>query len=146
MRITAVKGWYPLHDPQSFPIGPSHSGDLEDAIREEHSCDSSACDICQALDAGFPTVAAQLLGSATETPLLVAVDLAHRFNGTAGSFDSEAEWNRWLDYWAEAQSEGRLWRCQRCGAFNWDSDTCGDCLSHRGVGYKGGEIDDAELS
>ncbi len=133
MKITAVKGWYPIDEDRSFAIGHHHGGDCEQAVAVEHACDSSCCDICHALEAGYPAVAADLLSSAIEPLLLAAVDWAHRFNGTAEPVDREGEWKQWLKYWGEAEDDGRLWQCEPCEAFNWDSGDCGCCRATRPV-------------
>ena len=135
MRITAVRGWYPPDDSRSFKIGPSYALDFEEAVAAEHTCDSPCCDICHALKAGFAHVAADLLRSATELPLLAAVERAHRFNGTAenGQMGHSAEWQEWFRYCTEAEDQGRLWQCLPCEAWNWDSRHCGCCSATRGT-------------
>ncbi|MCP4490023.1 MAG: hypothetical protein GY820_22285 [Gammaproteobacteria bacterium] len=134
MKITTVKGWCELDEDRSFTIGPCHAGDIAEALAIEHSCDSSACDVCHALEAGFPVVAADLFSSGIESLLLAAIDRAHRFHRTAlppGHFESE--WQLWLRYQGEEREEGRIWQCLACDVFNWDSDACGACSAERPV-------------
>ncbi len=133
MKITRIKGWYVIDEERPFAIGHHHGGDREEAVAAEHSCESSCCDVCHSLAAGFGVVAADLLGSAFESRLLAAVDRAHRFNGTAQSLDREGEWQRWLEYFGQAEEEGRLWQCEPCGSSNWDSGECGCCRAPRPV-------------
>ncbi|MCP3957432.1 MAG: hypothetical protein GY719_06235 [bacterium] len=133
MKITAVKSWYPLDENRAFDVGRDHLADFEEAIRAEYGCESSCCDICHALEAGFVLVAADLLTSAIEAPLLAALEQAHRFNGTANLASSEDEWPKWHEYWSEAEKEGRLWKCAHCEVFNWGSNYCGACLAPRPV-------------
>lgn len=134
MRITAVKGWYVLDDDRSFTIGRCHASDLAEAVALEHSCQSSSCSICRALEARFPVVAADLFSSGMESPLFAAIDRAHRFNRTTlSAAHLESEWQDWLRYWGEAEAEGRIWQCLECDVFNWDSDLCSDCGTQRPV-------------
>lgn len=131
MKITAVKGWYPLDEIRSFAIGRDYRGDLEEALAAQYACDSPSCDICHALEAGFPLVAADLLSSAIEAPLLLAVERAHRFNRTFDAGDPNTERERWLEYFNEAEEKGLLWMCASCGASNWGSESCGWCMALR---------------
>ena len=131
MKITAVRGWYPVDEERSFAIGSCYEADLPQALEAEHSCENSACDICHAREAGFPSVAADLLRSATETPLLAAVERAHHLNGTAVNGRGEDQWEAWLEHWSQAKQEGRLWQCPQCEGFDWGSDECGNCWAPR---------------
>ncbi len=135
MRVTKVKDWDPLNADRPFLIGPSYRGDLEESVGVVHSCVNSSCDICRARQAGFPLVASDLLSGATEVYLLGAVERAHRFNRTFHDEETAlaAEWKRWLDYWGEAEADGRIWQCLACDAWNWDSESCRDCYKPRPV-------------
>ncbi len=135
MRITAVKDWYVLDEERSFTIGRCHEADLAEAVAVEHyACECSCCDVCRALEAGFPLVAADLFASGMESLLFAAIDRAHRFNRTAlPAGHLESEWQKWLRYWGEAEADGRIWQCLACETTNWDSDACGACRARRPV-------------
>lgn len=135
MKITAVKDWDVLDEDRSFAIGPCHASDIGEAVAVEHyNFDSSCCDVCRALQAGFPVVAADLFTSGMESLLFAAVDRAHRFNRSAlPAGHLESEWRGWLRYYGEAEAEGRIWRCLACETYNWDDDACGACRAQRPV-------------
>lgn len=135
MKITAVRGWDPLREDRFFEIGRDDDEDLSGALGCEHRCKNPACDLREALKAGFPRVAAHLLASATESALLDAVARAHRFNATAdqGETAFAVEWQAWLRYWEEAETSGRLWNCPSCSAWSWGSSSCGSCSCDRPV-------------
>ncbi len=135
MRITAVRDWDLLDEERSFAIGRCHEADLADAVAVEHyACEYACCDVCRALEAGFPAVAADLFSSGMESLLFAAVDRAHRFNRTAlPAGHLESEWQKWLRYWGEAEADGRIWQCLACETTNWDSDACGACRAGRPV-------------
>jgi hypothetical protein len=128
MRITSVVSENGYH---RFRISPNFRKDIAAAVQCEHPCDDSNCDIFAALKGGFPFVAAYLLASATETPIIASVFKAHEFNGTA---DEVMEgrmpegWKEWCGYFVEIS-----WKCEKCGTHNCDpeSDKCGNCLAQR---------------
>lgn len=114
-------------------ISGDHGADLARAVEHEHDCEEASCDIAAALAAGCPHTAAFLLGGATETPLLDAVDNAHGFNRTREAYGPDrmpCDWAEWLEYHEQHGTE-----CPHCGAFNysgpWDehkySGSCGNC-------------------
>ncbi len=135
MRLTAVKGWDPLCEERLFKISRDFSSDLSEAVAHEHRCEDCSCDIRQALAAGYPRVAADLLSSAIDSLLLQDLRRAHQFNATLkqdeiGGFSS-IEWQEWLGYWETAKKDGRLWNCPSCNAWSWDSTFCGACSADR---------------
>jgi ribosomal protein S27AE len=98
---------------------------VSEAVRHEHYCtDTDTCDITRAWEDDFPLVAADLLQSATETPLLDAV-LAHYGAEYANAL--ALEWPSWSEHF---HSIARM--CDACGGAtfgdeHWTPDECGHC-------------------
>lgn len=96
--------------------------DVAEAVEKEHSCDSNTCDIGYALHNGFPYVAAAMLSSATEAPL---VDLVCQFHGIPihGDYRKLEGWDDWYQWFKENARE-----CS-CGSYVLDTDSthCDNC-------------------
>lgn len=101
-------------------ITGDYAADLARALDIEHPCEDPSCDVAAAMAQGYVYTAADLLSGATETPVIGAVHHAHTFNRTA--IDDAPDWANWLAY---HDAHGR--QCPDCGAWNYESDLCGNC-------------------
>src|SRR5690349_10330641 len=137
-RITMVANDHDIHGKPLRYLGAilgeqvtrSFVVDLQRAVEADHDCNDSGCDIREAHEQGFTYVAAYLLQSATdETPHVSKVIWAHRFNRTIpanyGNLLADPPgWNEWLEHFKENGV-----KCDACGTYNFDSDTCSNCLA-----------------
>ena len=120
----------------SFDLKGNLTRDVERAMGFEHrgTCDNS-CDICAAMENGFPLVAAFLLRGATETELLDRVMQAHAFDGSVDvgePFNAHDDRNSaptgWAD-WCAFHAENSV-TCDACGSnvYTMTTTRCGNCL------------------
>ena len=103
---------------------------IADAAGEDHPCVTAGesvcantCDVCWALESGYPLAAAWLLAGATETPAIGAAVGALRFNGTqVPAFVVE------FDQWC-ASSGSESVQCPDCDARVYTNHErgCGSC-------------------
>lgn len=129
-------------------LSGSFRNDIAEAVEMEHPCDDIAgCDIARALHEGFPFVAAFLLSSATETPVLELVVRAHEFNGTAiearepfndrdTSNSAPEGWKEWGEFFAENTTQ-----CPGCNAYSFP-EADGVCPNCRGPLPRAPEIEE----
>ena len=85
--------------------------DVARAVRFEHPCDHSTCNITASLRSGYPFVAGWLLQQRTETPLLAAILAEYQIDPRR----SPAELEGW-----EAYAPTISILCHRCGAYTYD--------------------------
>jgi hypothetical protein len=85
--------------------------DVARAVRFEHPCDHSTCNITASLLSGYPFVAAWLLQRRAETPLLDAILAEYEVD--PGTFPDGLE-----DWEAYAPTISVL--CHKCGAHTYD--------------------------
>lgn len=122
MRLTKVK-----HDYHGeFAVTGEEYEDLYRAVRTEHFCEDSSCDIREANENGYPRIAALLLTGATEA---YPVGYLLRFYRTPGDMYSLPEWNSWAEHF-----DTYAIPCEACGAYTfsddyWTPEQCGNCLA-----------------
>jgi hypothetical protein len=120
-------------------------GSLAAAVHADHPCEDNHCDIRQALDEGYPRIAAALLSSATdELPYLDAyADSLPDGHDDLAAFDKHApydlpEWDEWAA-WHKANTV----ECPGCGAYcdrpGYAGTTCANCLGVLPVDEEGGD-------
>ena len=98
--------------------------DVGRAVEEEHYEHNSSCDICVALENGFPFSAAHLLRGATETPLLnqVVKHYHEEFYGKEGT-GWPVDWDKWVDWYG-----WNTWNCKYCNSYTVNGcDICWNC-------------------
>lgn len=116
---------------------PWFYGYFDEALQHDHGgCQDSSCDIREALDNGYETVAYWLLDGATDPGATATMVEAARFNlGDAtvtrllGTHLYDCP--DWDDWKAHFDRYGR--ECAACGAFTfaddiWEPERCGNCL------------------
>lgn len=124
MRITATK--HPYYGLVAMSETGDQYRDLAIAVHSDHPCEDNTCDIREALEAGFPRIAALLLTSATEADTVRFLLCWYR---VPWDMYRLPEWNDWKEHF---DTYGR--QCPACGAFSFASDhyepeTCGNCLA-----------------
>lgn len=138
-KISRIRAFSDYDKNRSLAVSRDFAEDIGEAVEADHTCDSSACDICAALEQGFPFVAAFLLSGATECPAIDAMVSAHRFNGTAtdgfrcepfnaqsGQGTAPRGWREWCEWFGENARQ-----CQACNGFDFEQEAearCGNCL------------------
>jgi hypothetical protein len=112
-------------------ISGNSAFDVARAVRFEHPCDYSTCNITASLRSGYPFVAAWLLQRRTETPLLDGVMAEYEI--TPGTLpDGLEDW--------EAFAPTISVKCHKCGAYTYDESkdwfsgrSCEGCGTELGV-------------
>jgi hypothetical protein len=102
---------------------------IADAVSEDHPVADgetrcgNTCDICWALESGYPFAAAWLLCGATDTPALSAALTALEFNGVDVPFFGDQ-----FDEWCTSPDSDSV-RCPGCDARAYTNfeDGCGNC-------------------
>lgn len=110
---------------EALTLSGDANEDLLVAVRREHRCDDSSCDIAEAASNGFGHVAAFLLDSATECPMIEAVRKAYHIKNRHGV---PRGWKEWYRHFRRV-----AWECEACGSFTFQSElgeepeSCGNC-------------------
>jgi hypothetical protein len=120
-----------IEDNDFIAITGNLSADIAEAVKSDHYCTDSFCDIYAALEAGFPLVAAGILIGATECAHVDAVLCAYKFMGqlddkhNPGDMYSLAEWDGWSTWFDENSRQ-----CRGCGGYGFEVEVgwdCGNC-------------------
>ncbi|HYT79189.1 MAG TPA: hypothetical protein VEQ37_08035 [Actinomycetota bacterium] len=93
--------------------------DVAQAVRFEHPCDDSTCNITASLRAGFPFVAAWILRRARKTRILQRSAKTPLLDAVMAEYDMNPGSPEGLEEW-EAHAATVSLRCDGCGAYTYD--------------------------